>query len=371
MLDPSGGDRLKILKRILKEGTIVLKIETLYDLWHLYNTVGPTDIVVSRTTRRVRVGDEDGRKQDSVRKPMVLKLLVDDVAFHTFSNRVRIKGKILEGPGDLVSIGSYHTINIEPGDTLTIIKEHWPNYILDRLKEATKAQLNPVSLVVTIEDGDAELFLVADFGIKEAVHVSASISRKRGDQKTHDSTMKDFFVDVALAVRSQLEQAEIGLIVIAGPGFVKDHFREHLTKAGIKNLPPVVVESTNSIGVPGAKEILFRGVIGKAASTLKVETETKLIEDLIEHISKDDGLGAYGDAEVKKAVEFGAVEDLLITDKKLREGTEQVRRQMDNLIRNTEKTRGAFHIVSTEHPTGEQLHRLGGLAAILRFRIGH
>ena len=142
-----------------------------------------------------------------------------------------------------------------------------------------------------------------------------------------------------------------------------------MSKAGIKKLPPVVVESTNSIGVPGTKEILFRGVIGKATSAIKLETETKLIEDIIEHISKDDGLGAYGDAEVRKAVEFGAVEELLITDKKLREGTEQERRRMDNLVRGVEKTRGAFHIVSTEHPAGEQLHRLGGLAAILRFRI--
>jgi protein pelota len=367
--DLSGGDRLKILKRILKEGTIVLKIETLDDLWHLYNTVGPTDVVVSRTTRRVRVGDDEGRKQESVRKPMVLKLQVEDVAFHNFSNRVRIKGKILEGPGDLVSIGSYHTINIEPGDTLTIVKPHWPKYILDRLNEATKAQLSPVSLIVTIEDGVAELFLAADYGIKEAVRVRTSISRKRGDQKSFDSTMKDFFADVTLAVRSQLEQTEIGLILIAGPGFVKDHFREHLTKAGIKNLPPVIVESTNSIGIPGAKEILFRGVIGKAASTLKVETETKLVEDLIEHISKDSGLGTYGDAEVAKAVQFGAIEHLLITDKKLREGSEDVRKKMDNLVRGTEKTRGSFHIVSTEHPAGEQLHRIGGLAAILRFRI--
>jgi protein pelota len=302
---------------------------------------------------------------------MVLKLEVEDVAFHTFSNRVRIKGKILEGPSDLVNIGSYHTINIEPGDTLTIIKEHWPKYILDRLKEATKAQMNPVSLIVTIEDGVAELFLAADYGIKEAVRIRTSISRKQGDQKAFDSTMREFFADVALAVRSQLEQNEIGLIVIAGPGFVRDHFREHLEKAGIKNLPPVINESTNSIGIPGAKEILFRGVIGRAASTLKLETETKLIEDLIEHISKDDGLATYGDDEVRKAVQYGAVEDLLITDKKLREGSEDVRRRMDNLVRGTEKTRGAFHIVSTEHPAGEQLHRLGGLAAILRFRIDH
>ena len=360
---------MKIVKRVLKEGKIVLKIETLDDLWHLYNTVGPSDIVISKTSRRVRVGDEDSRKSESVRKAMVLKLKIEDVSFHNFSNRVRLKGVILEGPGDLVNIGSYHTINVETGDTLTIIKEHWPKFVLDRLKDAEKSQLRPMCLIVTIEDGTAELFLAADSGIQEAVRVRMSISRKRGDQKSYDATMKDFFADTLLALRSQIEQHEFGLIIIAGPGFVKDHFRDFLVSAKIKDLPAVVVESANSIGVPGAKEILYRGVISKAVTELKVETETRLVEALIEHISKDDGLGAYGNDEVSNAVQFGAVEELLITDKKLREGDEKTRRWMDSLIRNTEKTRGSFHIVSTEHPAGDQLQRLGGIGAILRFRI--
>jgi protein pelota len=362
---------LKILKRVLKEGKIVLKVETLDDLWHLYNTVGPSDIVISRTSRRVRVGDEDSRKSDSVRKIMMLKLQVEDVSFHNFSNRVRIKGVILEGGGDLVNIGSYHTINIEVGDTLAIIKEHWPKFVLDRLKEATKSQLRPMCLIVTIEDGTAELFLAADFGIQEAVRIRTSISRKRGDQKSYDATMKEFFADILLALQSQIEQHQFGLIVIAGPGFVKDHFRDYLAGAKIKDLPPVVVESSNSIGVPGAKEILYRGVISKAVTELKVETETRLVELLIEQISKDNGLGAYGNDEVSSAVQYGAVEELLITDKKLREGDEKTRRWMDSLIRNVETTRGSFHIVSTEHPAGDQLQRLGGIGAILRFRLAY
>jgi len=362
---------LKIIKQILKEGRIVLKIETLDDLWHLYNTVGPNDVVISKTSRRVRIGDEDSRKQESTRKTMVLKLQVEEVSFHNFSNRVRLKGLILEGPDDLVNIGSYHTINVETGDTLTIIKEHWPKYVLDRLKEAMKAQLRPMCLIVTIEDGTAELFLAADSGIQETVRVRMSISRKRGDQKSYDATMRDFFADTLLALQSQMEQHEFGLIVIAGPGFVKDHFRDFLMAAKLKALPPIVVESTNSIGVPGAKEILYRGVISKAVTELKVETETRLVESLIEHISKDDGLGAYGTDEVANAVQYGAVEELLITDKKLREGEDKERRWMDSLIRDTEKTRGSFHIVSTEHPAGDQLQRLGGIAAILRFKITH
>jgi len=360
---------LKILKRALKEGKVVLKIETLDDLWHLYNVVAPGDTVISRTARRVKIGDDEARKQDSVRKPMTLVLTVEDVSFHTFTNRVRILGVITEGPSDLVSVGSHHTFNVETGTTLTIIKTRWPDFLLKRLKDAEKAQLSPVCLIVTIEDGVSELFLAADYGLKEAVRVRTEISRKRGTQKSYDSSMKEFFDEVVRAIKAQLEQNEFGLIIIAGPGFVKDHFQTHLSSLKIKDLPPVVVESTNSIGIPGAKEILYRGVISKAITGLKVETETQLIEDIIGHVAKGDGLAAYGDDEVSKAVQYGAVEELLITDIRLREASEDKRRWIDRIIRDTEQTRGNFHIVSTEHPAGDQLQNLGGVAAVLRFRI--
>ncbi|MDF1538178.1 MAG: mRNA surveillance protein pelota [Candidatus Thorarchaeota archaeon] len=360
---------MKVLKRILKEGKVKIKIEFLDDLWQVYNVVIPGDTVISRTTRRVRVGDDEGRKQESFRKPMTLEIKVEDVNFHSFSNRVRLKGIILEGPSEYVTKGTYHTINIETGDTLTIIKERWPKYLLDRLTKAEKDGKSPIALLVTIEDGVAELFLAADFGIREVVRIRTSISRKRGDQKSHDATMREFFIDVTTALKSQLEQSEIGIIIIAGPGFVKDHYKDHLLSAGIKNLPSVVAESTNSIGIPGAKEILFRGVISTAVEGIKLEEETQLVDAIIEHIAKDDGLGAYGPAEVKKAVQFGAVENLLVTDKRLREGDDKHRRWMDQMIRDTESARGKFHIVSTEHPAGDQLQNLGGIAALLRYRI--
>ncbi len=362
---------LKILKRNLKEGRITLKIETLDDLWHLYNTVTPGDRVIARTTRRIRIGGDDDRKQESVRKPMTLVIEVDDVSFHSFSNRVRIKGKILEGPSDLISIGSFHTINIEMGNTLTIIKDQWPKYILDRLKEAEKAGASPIAMLVTIEDGTAELLLVADFGIHELARIRTSISRKRGDQKSYDSTMREFFQEVVVGVRTALEQNNVGLIIVCGPGFVKDHFRDYLLSAGIKNLPPVVAEPSNTTGIPAAKEILYRGVVSKTLAGLKIETETQLVEEVLTHIAKDDGLAAYGDAEVEMAAQYGAIEHLLITDKKLRGAEEEKRRKLDRLIRDTEKAAGKIHVVSTEHPAGDQLDSIGGIAAILRFKLQH
>ena len=360
---------MKVIKRVPKEGRITLKIETLDDLWHLYNIVAAGDRVIARTVRRVRIGSEDDRKQESVRKPMTLVLEVEDISFHTFSNRVRIKGRILEGPSDLVNIGSHHTFNIEPGTILTIVKDQWPRYVLNRIELAQRARASPMALLVTIEDGAAELLLVADFGVREAARIKTSISRKRGDQKTHDATMREFFRDVTTQVESILQQNEIGLIVICGPGFVKDHFKEYLLSAPIRNRPPIVVEGTNTIGIPAAKEILFRGVISRVLSEVKIETETRLIEELLTHIAKEDGLGAYGDDEVAWAVQFGAVEHLLITDRKLRGAADDERKALDTLIRNTEHACGQVHIVSTDHPAGDQLQSLGGIAAILRFKV--
>jgi len=87
-------------------------------------------------------------------------------------------------------------------------------------------------------------------------------------------------------------------------------------------------------------------------------------------VAKGDGLAAYGDKEVERAAQYGAIQNLLITDKKLREGTDEQRRWIDQLIHDSEKTRAAFNVVSTEHPAGDQLQHLGGIAAILRFKVG-
>ncbi|MBD3405482.1 MAG: mRNA surveillance protein pelota [Candidatus Lokiarchaeota archaeon] len=360
---------MKILKRILKEGKMVLKMESLDDLWHLYNIIANGDRVISRTSRRIRIGDEDSRKRESVRKVMTLVLEVEDVAFHSFSNRLRIKGIILEGPDDLVNIGSYHTFNVEQNDIITVIKEYWPKFLLKRIKKAVQDEKSPVCMIITIDDDEAELFLAADFGLQSVLSIRSGISRKRGDQKSHDATMREYFDDVTLAVRAQIEQNEIALIVSAGPGFVKEHFAKHLREAHIKDLPSIAVETTNSTKVTGAKEVLYRGVISETLTEIKLERETQLVENILTHVAKDDGLGIYGKDEVAKAVRFGAVEELLITDKKLREGSEKDRKWMDRLIRDTEKIRGEFHIVSTEHPAGDLLENLGGIAAVLRFRV--
>ncbi|MEM2142680.1 MAG: mRNA surveillance protein pelota [Candidatus Thorarchaeota archaeon] len=359
---------MKVLDRALREGRITLQIETLDDLWHFYNIVEKGDKIVSRTLRRVRVGDEDSRKQESVRRPMTLALDVEDISFNSFSNRVRVKGRILEGPEDLVSIGTHHTFNVELGTVVTITKTRWPEYILKRIEEAERARSSGITLLVTIDDDEAHLHLVADFGIREAVSMRGDVTRKRGDQKTYDSTMREFFQEVAGAIRSQVEQHSPILIVIAGPGFVRNHFTDYL-RTTLPQLPRIVTEGTSTVGLPAVKEILGRGVISSALGQLRIETENKLVDELLVHIAKDDGLGLYGTEEVEMAIHAGAVRSLLVTDKLLRESDEEQRRALEEMIHEAEKTRAEVTIISVDHPAGDQLQRLGGLAAIARYSI--
>ena len=109
---------MKIMEFDKKKQEMVLKTESLNDLWALYNVIERGDKISAKTHRRVVL--REGAKGE--RKPMRLKINVESLSFHEFSNRLRIKGTILEGPDEYVSYGSYHTLNIKIDKIITITK---------------------------------------------------------------------------------------------------------------------------------------------------------------------------------------------------------------------------------------------------------
>ncbi len=82
----------------------------------------------------------------------------------------------------------------------------------------------------------------------------------------------------------------------------------------------------------------------------------------MEEIARE-GLYAYGPEEVGTAVQSGAVETLLVTDELSRS------REVEGLMRQVEERRGRLMVVSTHHDAGRKLRALGGIAALLRYRI--
>jgi protein pelota len=337
-------------------GEISLTPESLDDLWHLKYIIEPGDRVFSMTFRAVD-SISDKIRPDKVEKKLVrLGVNAESVEFHKFSNRLRIKGTIISD----LDAGAYHTLNIEPYTELSIIK-HWKADQIERIRDAIEAAKRPEIEIVTIEEGEAAIGYLRQYGIEEVSRVRQTSSGKREGIDAR----ADFFAEVA----KQLKYADkVQTFVVAGPGFIKDDFVKYLKNNNPEIAQKVIVEDTSSIGSSGFQEVLRRGAIQRVAEETRITREAQLIEELLAGIAKG-GKVTYGFSEVKKAVDYGAVETLLIADEVLRGYREKGATAIESLMRDVEHSRGRVVIFSTEFEPGQRLEKIGGIAALLRFPI--
>jgi len=126
-----------------------------------------------------------------------------------------------------------------------------------------------------------------------------------------------------------------------------------------------IVEHIGSHGRNGIYEVLKRGTFKNITEKLNAAREVLLIEKLLEHIGKDTGLGVYSLVDCDAAVNLNAVETLLVNDDLFLKEREKIELMM-NSVKNS---KGYVHILNHENEAGQQLESLGGIAAILRFRI--
>ncbi|MFQ6073196.1 MAG: mRNA surveillance protein pelota [Methanosarcinales archaeon] len=345
---------MKVTKKRLKvrEGEIALTPESLDDLWHLKYIIEKNDLVFALTKRRVEGATDKIRPEKVEKKTMRLGIRVDSVEFHKFSNRLRLHGIIEQG----IDTGSYHTLNIENGVNLSIIK-NWKNDQLERIKDSVKASNRPKVVIATLEDGEASIGLVRQYGVEETFNSKYSSGKK---ERTNKSTKLEFFK--ALADQLQNKLINKPAIIIAGPGFIKTDFYEFLKN----NYPEVAkiakIEDTSSIGISGFQEVLKRGAVDRIVEESRIAREVKIMDELLKEIAID-GKAVYGLEEVSSALEFGAIETLLIADETLR------LKNLDKLLRDVEHSQGKVVVFSTEFEPGKKLESLGGIAALLRYKI--
>ena len=356
---------MKILDQDKKQGQITVRVQDLNDLWSLYNIIAKGDIVSSLTQRRVVM--KEGSKGE--RKVMRLTLKVEDVAFHEFSNRLRIKGTILEGPDDFVSYGSYHTFNLEINQKITITKDEWMRQDLMRLKESSKLATNFVMLIVAMETGLANVALITNYSHNNIATITKNIPGKRYEQSFRRKFLNDFFEDVQRLIESNVETREISLIIISGPGTTKDKFvrwlKEH-SNLDLKNIRTIHASSGTESAI---FETLKSQELAKMRKNVKIIQETEKIEEVLTQLGKDADLIVIGFDEVSKAAQRGAIKQLLVADTVIRGAAKSKKLEIEEIIKNVENTGGEVDILNTKHPAGEQLTDLGSLLGILRYKF--
>ncbi|MFW9971959.1 MAG: mRNA surveillance protein pelota, partial [Candidatus Odinarchaeota archaeon] len=357
---------LKILNIDQKHGEITVKIESLNDLWSLYNIINKDDQVSSLTQRRVVL--KEGSSGE--RKLMRLKLQVESVSFHEFSNRLRIKGKILEGPDEYVSFGTYHTFNIEVSQNITIIKENWLKTELRRLKETSKFESNFIILIIAIETGLATLALITNFSHNRIATIKKNIPGKRYKQTYRNKALNEFYTDIQKILEENIKNIEINLIVLCGPGNTKDEFRNFIQNARSFNFKGHIETCHASSGTESAiLETLKSNKLSKFKNKIKILEEAEKIENIMTQFATDADLIVIGLDEVSNASEKGAIKELLIADILIRGSSSENKLKIEEIITNVENTGGQINIMSTENLPGEQLVSLGSIIGILRYKI--
>jgi len=347
---------LKIIYSDLDHGELKVMPENLDDIWHLYNTIQKGDLVRAVTYRTDDQTTDKIRNKKAGKKKMKLGVRVEEVKFHEFSDRLRVHGIIEEGPQDK---GSYHTINVtaENQDKISIVKEQWKSFEIERIKEAVEQSKQGLVFFVCLDDDIATLAILRQSGVQLIADIE---SHRSGKQYESVNVEKEYYGEILSWVNQQ--KSEETPLVILGPGFAKDHLLEFGKEKYQELCTSCMVQTTGNAGMNGIHEAIKSGVIEHISKENRVILETKLVETLFQEIKKN-GLASYGSDEVMLGLENGAVDHLLIIDQMVRS------KKGEDLIRLAQTQQSKFTIINSMHDAGKKLEGIGGVGGLLRFNF--
>jgi protein pelota len=328
-------------------GEVRLFPETIDDLWHLHHLIDAGDLVFATTFRSVEAATDKIRPEKAEKRPVRLGIRVEKVEFHHHANRLRISGIIESG----VDVGAHHTLNLEPGFEVSVIKQ-WRAVDCERIERAEKASAYGVVHIVSIEEGEAQIYRLRQFGPEWIATVT------QGSGKGADVGTSSALFEKTLDFLSEIT----GPLIVAGPGFVKDDFARYVRNRAQDLGDRMVVAETRRVGRGAVQDVIGQGVLERLIGDLHLAREVRAMDEVLVRIATG-GAVEYGLAAVSKAIDYGAVETVLVADTMLRNA------ESTALIERAEYTNATVVVLSTEFEPGERLAALGGVAALLRYKI--
>jgi protein pelota len=328
-------------------GEIRLFPESIDDLWHIQHLVCPGDLVFATTFRSGDTATDKIRPEKAEKRPVRLGIRVDRVEFSEHGVRLRITGVIEQG----IDTGQYHTINVETGHEISIIR-HWRPLDLERIDRAVRASVYGIIHILTIEEGNAELFRLRQYGPESVIALTS------GSGKGAETGSRSAFFEDLLSYISVIS----GPLIIAGPGFIKDDFVKFVRNRNSPLADRALVVETRRIGRGAVQEVVGKGTLDKLIDDIQLAREVQCMDEVLVRIAQD-GPVAYGRKEVVEAIECGAAEQVLIADMLLRDP------EIAQTIEKAEAMRATIVVLSGNFEPGERLCALGGVAALLRYKI--
>ncbi|MDP3734313.1 MAG: mRNA surveillance protein pelota [Nanoarchaeota archaeon] len=350
---------MDIITSQFKKGIVRLKITDADDLWYLSHLIEPNDLLRGTATRKIKISDS-GEKTQLSKRTLTLTIKAETIELDDSGKILRINGRIKEGPDDIPK-DSYQAIALEEGNEFTLEKTQWLQYQQQKLLEAAEKKYS--QLFCLFDREEAIFALSKKFGHEILTKLQGEVHKKR--LKT--TVKQDFYQEIIAAVDSYNQRYNPDHIILASPAFYKEDLFQKISSPEIKK--KIVLTSCSDISESSLSEVMRKPELAAVLKTSRSREEQLLMEELLAEINKE-GKAAYGWKEVQQAIDAGAVTILIISDQFIRQkkmdGSYQ---ELDEKMKQVDAAKGKITILSSEFDSGKKLNGLGGIAALLRYKL--
>ena len=313
---------------------------------------------------------------------MTLLIRVTSIDFDPQAGQLHVSGRVAE-ENKWVKVGAYHTLDLELQRNFTLEKnEGWDSVALDVVKEAVKQDKEGTVPAVVMQEGLANICLITENQTVLKQRVETGIPRKRsGKASDHDKGLLRFYQITLETLLRHVDITQPRPLLLASPGFTAAGFQKYIideatrtgNKALLANKGNFVVVHSSSGHLHSLNEVLKSPEVLSKLKDTKYARETRLMDDFMTLLRKDDGRAWYGPSEVEKAVEKSAVGRgggvLLISNALFRSQEIGTRKRWVTLVDKVKEEGGDARVLSSDHESGKRLEGLGGIAAILTFPL--
>lgn len=324
---------MKIAKR--PNGAVLIKPESKSELLAISKVLKKGDVVSAKTSRSIEI--DKGSSKEKVRKHFMAKIQIEGLKLE--HGILRIKGRILNEV-EFVPKFSYHSLELSEGGEI-VIETGLSKPEMAYLRRFSEKE-SPV-LACILDESQCDAYLVGN-DIKELFSIKGSTG------KLYEQKAESYYSTIYEAIKPHIGDA----VVVAGPGFAREHLCRHLLSHGVKCISDGIVHT----GRAGLRELMRRGTLERASKKIAVARESRIVEAFFEELAKG-GRVAYGRQNIVRAAELGAVETLLISDEYI----------ADPVVEQVEKMGGKVEIISSGHDTGRQFLEFSGYGAFLRYMV--
>ena len=340
--------RLKLIK---------LRLDNEDDLWEFYNFLYKDDELVGRTTREIKTNDS------SYRRSITVRIKVEWAEMQPMSSRLRVHGIITDCPDDIEIKGKHHTINIDPGYIVTVVKEQsWNQPDINRIKEAEKrTRINLI--IISVDNEEVAIAKLTNSGMSVLMQKGIDVKVK-GHPDSNENKKKEVVSEVTEEIAKIVEVQRPDFIAFAGPSMLKNEFLEQL-KPRVRGREIISVDTSYG-GIAGINEALKRDTLNKAIKNLQVLEEIAIMEEFNARISKNMPV-SYGIDNVEMAATLGAIEYLFVLSAMLND--QLARDRIIKIMDSVEKKGGRVKIFTADDNAKTWLKSFGGIAAFLRFAV--